>query len=29
VINDAVAELYGGQASPEQVAQTIADAARA
>jgi raffinose/stachyose/melibiose transport system substrate-binding protein len=29
VINDAVAELYGGQASPEQVAQTIADAAGA
>jgi raffinose/stachyose/melibiose transport system substrate-binding protein len=29
VINDAVAELYAGQGSPEQVAQTIADAARA
>jgi raffinose/stachyose/melibiose transport system substrate-binding protein len=29
VINDAVAELYAGQAAPEQVAQTIADAARA
>jgi raffinose/stachyose/melibiose transport system substrate-binding protein len=27
VINDAVAELFAGQASPEQVAQTIADAA--
>jgi raffinose/stachyose/melibiose transport system substrate-binding protein len=28
VINDAVAELYAGQASPDQVAQTIADAAQ-
>ena len=27
-INDAVAELYAGQASPEQVSQTIADAAQ-
>jgi raffinose/stachyose/melibiose transport system substrate-binding protein len=28
VINDAVAELFAGQASPEQVATTIADAAK-
>jgi raffinose/stachyose/melibiose transport system substrate-binding protein len=29
VINDAVAELFAGQSSPEQVAQTVADAASA
>ena len=28
VINDAVAELFAGQASPEQVSQSIADAAK-